>query len=103
MYFTVQGFDSPRVRNDDLSASQWCADGRLMINGLAVGPGVDEVLVSHRRTDLTDWFDISDQSQEQKVFDAAAVLLKSDPSRRDQLPPGATTFVQSISVSSFLQ
>lgn len=51
-----------------------------------------------RRAVLTDWFDITFVSQEQKVFDAASVLLRTDPKMRSQLPPGADAFIRQLSV-----
>jgi hypothetical protein len=65
---------------------------------MAVGPGIDAEFVENRRAVLTDWFDITVTSQEQKVFTAASVLIKTDPKIRSQLPPGADAFIREVSI-----
>lgn len=38
IWMSAGGFATNRIRNDRLAESQWCADGRLVIDGMAVGP-----------------------------------------------------------------
>lgn len=98
IWMSVWWFITDRIRNDRLSTSNRCADGRLVIDGMAVGPWLDDTFVDHRRAVLTEWFDITEVSQQQKVFDAASVLLKTNPLSRLRLPPGADAFIRQLSV-----
>ena len=95
---TDNGVETSFIRNDNLGAEHRCNDGRLVIDGLLVSPQVDELFVNSRRAVLDDRFNITLKSQEQKVFEAASVLLKSDPSVWKMLPPGANSFLRSISI-----
>ena len=95
---TDNGVETSFIRNDNLVAEHRCNDGRLVIDGLLVSPQVDELFVNSRRAVLDDRFNITLKSQEQKVFEAASVLLKSDPSVWKMLPPGANSFLRSISI-----
>jgi hypothetical protein len=62
---------------------------------------MDEGFVESRRAKLERWFDLSKDSQEQKVFDAASVLLKTDPKLWIQLPPGADAFMKQLQVGRY--
>jgi cysteine-rich repeat protein len=98
IWMSAWGFATNRMRNDRLGERNWCADWRLVIDGMVVGPWLDPSFVDARRAVLTDWFDVTFVSQEQKVFDAASVLLKTDPKTWSQLPPGADAFIRQLSV-----
>lgn len=95
---SVGWFTTERLRNDALKGV-WCSDGRLQITWLAVGPWLDSAFIQRRRAVLSDRFDVNTMSQEQKVFDGAAVLLKTDPKIRNNLPPWANAFLQQIQVT----
>lgn len=97
---TTEGFSTDRIRNDKLWWVEWCEDGRLVIEGMAVWPGMNEGFVESRRARLERWFDVSKDSQEQKVFDAASVLLKTDPKLWIQLPPGADAFIRQLQIGN---
>ncbi|MDP2670286.1 MAG: hypothetical protein Q8O99_05050 [bacterium] len=93
---TVDGFSATRIRNDNLSSQQRCDDGRLIVDGLAIGPGLDFDLVQARRARLYDRFNIADVLQNQKVFEGASILLRTNPALRSNLPPGADGFLRDI-------
>jgi hypothetical protein len=48
---------------------------------------VDQSFIDARRAVLDEWFNITTETQEQKVFDAASILLKSTPKEWKVLPP----------------
>ncbi len=57
---------------------------------MLVGPGVTSVnFISARRSVLRGWFNLENMSQERKVFDGASVLIKTNASLWNRLPPGA--------------
>jgi hypothetical protein len=48
---------------------------------------------------LDKWFHISDETQEDKIFDAASVLIEADPSIWDATPPGMDYFSKELIIS----
>lgn len=98
IWISVGWFTTDLIRNTTLG-NERCTDGRLQFNWLLIGSGIDASFIKKRRAVLYDWFNITSVSQERKVFDGAAVLLKTDPKIWNNLPPGADAFLKEIKVS----
>lgn len=79
-------------KNTDLSRTEWCDDGRLVIDGILLGPSLDDQFISSRRSSLQSRFDITYTDQVTKVYDGASVLMKSNTTIRSYLPDGIDMF-----------
>jgi uncharacterized repeat protein (TIGR01451 family) len=85
-----------KIRNDNLQATNRCEDGRLLIEWILVSPDINRTFIESRRGNLDEWFDITTESQEQKVYESASILLRSTPREWKILPPGANSLLRSI-------
>ena len=85
-----------KIRNDNLQATNRCEDGRLLIEWILVSPDINRTFIESRRGNLDEWFNITTESQEQKVYESASILLRSTPREWKILPPGANSLLRSI-------
>lgn len=93
IFVTDKWFRSARIRNDNLQSLDWCADGRLAIEWVMIGPNTDGAdFVPARRAVLESWFNVENSSQQQKVFDGASVLIRTAAKFWTNLPPWAWRF-----------
>lgn len=42
IFATDEGFVTNRVRNDDPAATTWCDGGGLRVEGILIGPGINQ-------------------------------------------------------------
>jgi hypothetical protein len=47
---------------------------------------------------LADWFDLNEDTQKEKIFEGASVLVKTNPSLWRNLPPTANEFVERLNI-----
>lgn len=88
----VDGRIESNFKNTDLSRTERCDDGRLVIDGILLGPSPDNQFISSRRSSLQSWFDITYTDQVSKVYDGASLLMKSNATIRSYLPDGIDMF-----------
>jgi hypothetical protein len=88
----IDGREYRNFKNTDLSRTEWCDDGRLVIDGILLGPAPNEQFISSRRSSLQSWFDITYTDQVSKVYDGASLLMKSNAMIRSYLPDGIDIF-----------
>jgi len=99
IYMTRAGFSATKVRNDNLSATNRCMEGWLVVEGMLVGPNIgDEEFINSKRATLKDWFDLNDSTQKEKIFGGASVLIKTNPALWRNLPPAANQFMERLNI-----
>lgn len=99
--------DRTSAHNTDPYKS-WCSEGALTINGVLIGNNINSTdansLLGTRRSNLNTWFeDLNSRStsgeRQESLKKNAAVVLQYNPSIFSNLPPGADTLSQVLSVS----
>jgi hypothetical protein len=95
IFIANEGFVGSRTINDNLGRN-WCQEGGLTINGVAIGSNL-QALVNNKRSNLNSWFspragfDINSirRARRDMIYNGAAVLIQNNPDLRNNLPPGA--------------
>jgi len=99
VYITKRGFISSILRNDNLDAKQWCLWWWLRVDGLLIWPTTSiERLVKARRSWLNQWFNVTIQSQVLQIMQWASLLLRTNTSLWNDLPPWATILKDLIQI-----
>lgn len=108
IFATDGGFSTSRIRNDDPAATQRCDGGSLHVDGILIGPGINDTFMNNRRATLNLWsteqntdlfINYSEQQlsptqlqakkeeKNRRLFEGASVLITTEPGQWDRLAP----------------
>lgn len=94
--FISRDYDTTRVLNNNLSATNWCKDGRLNIKWNLIWQWIDK-LWTKRRSILEDFFNVW-ISRVNKIYDWASLLIETNTKLWLNLPPGANELVDKLQI-----
>lgn len=76
---------------NDKTEKRWCQEGNLIVNGVLIGDGIDN-LISKRRSHLNNWFNAGvtrPADREDLIYKGASLLIQSNPNLWTNMPPVA--------------
>ena len=99
LFITDGQFVTVDLHNDSVYQQGRCDGGRLTIHGALIGGEFSVKDLSERRRSLLhERFDISNETQQEKIFDAASVLIRTSSELWSRIPPGLDHFDEVVTV-----
>lgn len=94
--FISKDYDTSRVLNNNLSATNWCKDGRLNVKWNLIWQWIDK-LWAKRRSILEDFFNVW-ISRVNKIYEWSSLLIETNTKLWLNLPPGANELVDKLQI-----
>ena len=98
IFIAGEWFNSPTIENNVLENNRCDGWWLSIVGALLSGEWFESELSQERRSVIDSWFNITNGTQEEKIFDAASVIFEADASSWSFSPPGIDIIQESIRV-----